>query len=53
MNIEKKDKFIELRAEGNYFDKIAELLDVSKPTLIKQQREFESEISNLKFLRSQ
>ncbi len=46
-----KERFIELRAEGYSFDRIAQELDVSKPTLIKWHREFEREIANLKFLR--
>lgn len=40
--------FIELRAKGLSFDKIAKKLNVSKPTLIKLSKEFEHEISNLK-----
>jgi len=45
-----KDKFIEMRAQGLSFNKIAKELKVSKPTLIKWSREFEMQISNLKAL---
>jgi len=45
-----KEKFIELRAEGLSFDRIAQELDVSKPTLMKWAKEFENEISELMFI---
>jgi hypothetical protein len=43
-NIDKRQKFIELRAEGMSFDKIAEKLHISKPTLIKWSRAFKEDI---------
>ncbi len=46
-----KERFIELRAEGHAFDRIAQELDVSKPTLIQWHKEFEREIADPKFLR--
>lgn len=42
-----KEKFIVLRAEGLSFDKIAKRIKVSKPTLIKWQREYQREINEL------
>ncbi len=48
MDNQVKEKFIELRAQGLSFAKIAEQLGVSKPTLIEWSRELEHEISNLK-----
>ena len=38
-NIDKRQKFIELRGEGRTFDEIAKLVNVSKPTLIKWSKE--------------
>lgn len=49
-SMETKERFIELRAQGHSFDRIASEIDASKPTLIKWHREFEKEIANLKFL---
>ena len=46
-----KERFIELRAEGYSFTRIAQELGVSKPTLIQWHKELEREIANLKFLR--
>jgi transposase len=43
-----KKQFIELRAKGVSFSKIAKRLEVSKTTLIEWGKEFESEIINLK-----
>ena len=43
-----KMKFVELRAKGNSFDKIANMLKKSKQTLINWESEFKEEISNLK-----
>lgn len=43
-----KQKFIEHRAAGHSFDKIAKELKVAKSTLINWSKEFEYEISNLK-----
>lgn len=45
-----KEKFIELRANGNSLDKISSMIGVSKPTLIKWSREFNIEISNMRAL---
>lgn len=45
-----KEKFIELRANGNSYDKISQELTISKPTLIKWGREYHREISNRLFL---
>ncbi len=43
-----KEKFIELRAKGLSFDKIAGELKKSKQTLIDWSKELEEEIANLK-----
>lgn len=45
---EKKEKFIQLRAKGYSFDKIAKKLQMSKQTLIDWNKELEEEISNFK-----
>ena len=45
---ETKQKFIELRAQGLSFDKIAKELGKSKQTLIDWSRDFMGEIANLK-----
>jgi hypothetical protein len=45
---ETKQKFIELRAKGLSFDKIAKELNVSKPTLIEWRRDFSREIESLR-----
>ena len=45
-----KEKFIELRANGNSYDKISQELAISKPTLIKWGREYHREIANRLFL---
>ena len=47
---ETKQKFIELRASGLSFDKISKDIDVSKPTLIKWNNEFDKQISELQFI---
>jgi len=49
-DIKVKEKFIQLRAEGLSFDRIAQELDASKPTLMKWAKEFENEISELMFI---
>jgi hypothetical protein len=41
-----KAMFVELRAQGLSFDKIAAELGVSKPTLLQWNREFSREIAN-------
>jgi hypothetical protein len=48
--IETKERFIELRAKGLSFDKIAKDLKLSKQTLIDWSKELQSEIANLKAL---
>ncbi len=45
-----KDQFIQLRAEGFSFEKIAKKLKKAKGTLIEWERDFEEEISNYKAL---
>ena len=42
-----KERFIQLRAQGWSFDKIAQELKTSKPTLIGWSKEFGMEIGNL------
>ncbi|MBT2601832.1 hypothetical protein ABWK46_13160 [Peribacillus frigoritolerans] len=44
--LDQKAQFIELRAKEVPYEKIAQELEVSKPTLIKWGRELETEISN-------
>jgi len=48
--IEQKEKFIELRAKGYSFDKIAKELGRAKQTLIDWSKELQEEIANLKAL---
>ena len=48
--IETKTRFIELRAKGYSFDKIAKELGKAKQTLIDWSKELEEEIANLKAL---
>ncbi|MBD3290953.1 hypothetical protein GF337_19255 [candidate division KSB1 bacterium] len=48
-----KEQFIELRAEGASFDSCARELGKSKTTLIKWQRELDTEIENMKYLNTQ
>lgn len=48
--MEEKEKFIELRAKGWSFDKIAKELGKAKQTLINWSKELEDEIANLKAL---
>lgn len=43
-----KLRFIDLRAQGMSYDKIARELEVSKQTLIKWSKECETKIANLK-----
>ena len=45
---ETKDKFVELKARGLSFARIAEELGVSKQTLITWSKEFEQEIAHLR-----
>jgi transcriptional regulator with XRE-family HTH domain len=41
-------KFVQLRAQGLSFDKIAKKLKISKPTLIKWSKKYALEIANLR-----
>lgn len=47
VNIEKQQKFIELRAEGLSFDEIAKKVNISKPTLIKWSKELKNKIEEV------
>jgi len=47
---EQKEKFIEMRAQGYSFDKIAKELGRAKQTLLDWSKEYEEEIANLKAL---
>lgn len=47
-DLEKKEKFIELRAKNISFSKIAEEIGVSKTVLIQWSKELKTEISNIK-----
>lgn len=44
--MDQKLKFIQLRASGLSYDKIAKEINISKPTLIKWSRELETDIKN-------
>lgn len=46
--LETKGKFVELRAKGHSYDRIAKELNTSKQTLIDWSKEFETEIADLK-----
>jgi chemotaxis regulatin CheY-phosphate phosphatase CheZ len=46
---DKQKKFLQLRASGLSFDKIAVELKTSKPTLIQWSRLFKDELSDMKF----
>ena len=48
--LDTKERFIELRAKGWSFDKIAQELGKAKQTLIDWSKELEDEIANLKAL---
>lgn len=48
--VDKQQKFIELRANNVSYDKISQQIGVSKPTLIKWAKEFETDIANLRTL---
>ena len=52
-NLRAKEKFVELRAEGLSFDKISSELGVSKPTLIKWDREFSNQIANIHYFNTE
>ncbi len=45
---ETKEKFVELRAKGLSFDRIAQELHVTKQTLINWAKELETEIGNMR-----
>jgi len=47
-DLDKKQKFVELRAKGKSFVKISEELEVSKTTLIDWSKDLADEICNLK-----
>jgi hypothetical protein len=47
--IEQKEEFIQLRAKGFSFEKIAEELEISKPTLLKWNGEFLEEVQEAQF----
>ena len=50
MEAKKQSKFVELRAAGQSYNKIANELSVSKSTLIKWSKEFSNDIKNEKAL---
>ena len=50
-NVEDKERFIELRAEGRSYADIAAVLKVSKPTLIAWSKELSLEVQNARNLR--
>jgi len=47
--VEQKEQFVILRAKGFSFDKIAEKLDISKPTLIKLQGELLEQVKKQQY----
>ena len=47
--VEEKEKFIQLRAKGLSFDKIAKELNVSKNTLLKWNGEFYEQVEEAQF----
>ncbi len=48
--VDEQTKFIELRAKGNSFEKIAKEIKVSKPTLLKWDKELREHVLELRFL---
>ena len=50
---EQKEKFIQLRAEGNSFESISKNLNISKTTLISWSNKLKKEVNNLEFLKYQ
>ncbi len=50
-NMETKERFIELRAEGRSYADIATELNVTKPTLIAWGKELQKEVANARTLR--
>lgn len=49
---EDRERFVELRAAGLSYAKIAEALDVSKPTLISWAKEMQVELANARAMRA-
>lgn len=47
--IEEKTRFIQLRAQGLSYDKIAEEMQVSKPTLLKFQAELNDQVKKQQY----
>ncbi len=52
-DLQSKEKFIQLRAQGLSFDKISKEIGVSKPTLIKWNQEASKEVANLFYFYSE
>jgi len=52
-SIEEAEQFIQLRAKGLSFDKIAEQTGISKPTLLKWQKSYNKEIDEAMFFELQ
>jgi len=50
VDTETNEKFIELRAAGLSFDRIAKELNISKPTAIKMSRKLRAQIEQLQFI---
>jgi len=50
LNHDQIEQFIEYRAKNYSFDKISEILNISKPKLISLSKEYESEIQNSRTL---
>jgi len=48
-DLETRERFVELRAQGRSFDSIAKELNVSKSALLKWGQELEKEINNAKY----
>ena len=48
-DLQNKESFIQLRAQGLSFDKISAQIGISKPTLIKWDRECSKEVANLMY----
>ena len=52
-DLQNKENFILLRAQGFSFDKISAQIGISKPTLIKWNQEFSKEVANLVYFNSE
>lgn len=52
-DLQNKESFIQLRAQGLSFDKISTQMGISKPTLIKWSQEFSKEVANLVYFNSE